>query len=58
MMEQLIAVARARGLRAMVGHVLAENRGMLTLCQKLGFGVADSTEGPTVKRVTLALTER
>jgi acetyltransferase len=55
MMEQLIAVARARGLRAMVGHVLAENRGMLALCQKLGFGVGDSAEGPMVKRVTLAL---
>lgn len=58
MMEQLVDVARARGLRAMVGHVLAENRGMLTLCQKLGFGVSDSAEGPMVKRVTLALTER
>ncbi|HSG77565.1 MAG TPA: bifunctional acetate--CoA ligase family protein/GNAT family N-acetyltransferase [Burkholderiales bacterium] len=58
MMEQLIDVARARGLRAMVGHVLAENRGMLALCQKLGFGVADSAEGPIVKRVRLALTER
>jgi acetyltransferase len=55
MMEQLVAVARARGLRAMVGHVLAENRGMLALCRKLGFGVADSAEGPMVKRVTLAL---
>ena len=58
MMAQLIAVARARGLRTMVGHVLAENRGMLTLCQKLGFGVGDSAEGPVVKRVTLALAER
>jgi len=57
MMEQLIGVARARGLRTMVGHVLAENRGMLTLCQKLGFGVGDSAEGPMVKRVTLALAE-
>jgi len=55
MMEQLIDVARARGLKAMVGHVLAENRGMLSLCQKLGFVVADSDEGPMVKRVTLAL---
>jgi acetyltransferase len=55
MMEQLIGVARARGLRAMVGHVLAENRGMLSLCQKLGFSVGDSSEGAMVKRVTLAL---
>mgnify|MGYP001271769833 CR=1 FL=1 len=55
MMEQLIGVARARGLRSMVGHVLAENRGMLSLCQKLGFVVSDSAEGPMVKRATLAL---
>ncbi|MDH3320150.1 MAG: bifunctional acetate--CoA ligase family protein/GNAT family N-acetyltransferase [Betaproteobacteria bacterium] len=57
MMEQLVAVARARGLRAMVGHVLAENRGMLALCQKLGFGAGDSAEGPMVKRITLPLAE-
>jgi len=57
LMEQLIAVARARGLRRMVGHVLAENRGMLALAQKLGFTVGDSAEGAMVKRVTLALAE-
>jgi acetyltransferase len=55
MMEQLIAVARARGLRSMLGHVLAENRGMLHLCQGLGFVIADSAEGPMVKRATLHL---
>jgi acetyltransferase len=55
MMEQLIAVARARGLRTMVGHVLAENRGMLHLCQGLGFVIGDSPEGPMVKRAVLAL---
>jgi len=57
MMVQLIEVARARDLRSMVGHVLGENRGMLALCQKLGFVVADSAEGPLVKRVTLALAQ-
>jgi acetyltransferase len=57
MMEQLIGAARARGLRAMVGHVLAENRGMLALCKVLGFGISDSAEGATVKRVSLALAE-
>jgi acetyltransferase len=55
MMEQLIAVARARGLRSMVGHVLAENRGMLHLCQSLGFAISDSAEGAMVKRATLTL---
>jgi len=57
MMQQLIEVARARDLRSMVGHVLGENRGMLALCQKLGFVVSDSAEGPMVKRVTLALAQ-
>jgi acetyltransferase len=55
LMEQLIAVARARGLRSMVGHVRAENRGMLTLAQKLGFVIGDSAEGASVKRAVLAL---
>jgi acetyltransferase len=55
MMAQLIDVARARGLRSMIGHVLAENRGMLQLCQNLGFAITDSAEGPMVKRATLAL---
>jgi L-amino acid N-acyltransferase YncA len=53
----LIEVARARDLRSMVGHVLGENRGMIALCQKLGFVVSDSAEGPMVKRVTLALAQ-
>jgi acetyltransferase len=56
MMEQLVEVARARGgLRSMVGHVLAENRGMLELCRALGFVIADSAEGPMVKRAVLVL---
>ena len=55
LMGQLIDVARARGLRTMIGHVLAENRGMLQLCQGLGFAITDSLEGAMVKRATLAL---
>jgi acetyltransferase len=55
LMSQLIDVARARGLRTMIGHVLAENRGMLTLCQGLGFVISDSPEGAMLKRATLAL---
>ena len=55
LMTQLIDVARVRGLRSMVGHVLAENRGMLSLCQGLGFVISDSPEGPMLKRATLAL---
>ena len=55
MMTRLIDVARARGLQAMIGHVLGNNRGMLTLCQDLGFTVSDSADDPLVKRVTLML---
>ena len=55
LMSQLIEVARARGLRSMIGHVLAENRGMLQLCQSLGFVITDSIEGAMIKRATLLL---
>jgi acetyltransferase len=55
LMGQLIDVARARGLRSMIGHVLAENRGMLQLCQGLGFVITDSLEGAMIKRATLQL---
>ncbi|HUG76597.1 MAG TPA: hypothetical protein VML57_03835 [Burkholderiales bacterium] len=39
----------------MIGHVLAENRGMLRLCRNLGFSITDSAEGAMIKRATLAL---
>ncbi len=55
MMAALVDVARARGLREMLGHILAQNRGMLALCAELGFSIADSPEGPDTKRVVLAL---
>jgi len=55
MMALLIDVARARGLREMVGHVLAENGPMLALCEELGFESAASSEGPQVRRLLLAL---
>lgn len=55
MMTQLIAVAGTHGLQTMIGHVLGSNRGMLSLCQSLGFVVTENAEDPMVKRVTLAL---
>jgi acetyltransferase len=58
MMTLLIDVARTRGLREMVGHVLADNRPMLALCQSLGFESAESSEGPQVRRLSLALQPR
>jgi acetyltransferase len=55
MLERLIEVARLRGLKSMVGHVLAGNPGMLALCARLGFRIADHPEDMSLKRVTLAL---
>jgi acetyltransferase len=58
LLTHLIEVARSRGMREMMGHVLADNRSMLTLCEALGFSVSDSSEGPQVRRVSLALQVR
>jgi acetyltransferase len=56
LMELLIEVARARSLKAMVGHILANNQGMLNLCAELGFMIGESPDGPTLKRAVLHLT--
>ena len=56
LMELLIEVARARGLKAMVGHILANNEAMLELCADLGFAIGESPDGPTLKRALLPLT--
>ncbi len=52
LMEALIAHLRQRGTRHLVGEVLAENRGMRALCQRLGF--AEKPDGDVVL-VSLAL---
>ena len=58
MMTLLIDVARARGLREMIGHVLSENRGMLGLSESLGFTAGSDAEDPQVRRVSLPLVNR
>ena len=55
MLERLIEVARTRGLKAMVGQVLAENQPMLALSRKLGFEVSGHPDDGALKRVTLVL---
>jgi acetyltransferase len=55
LLETLIRVARIRGLRGMVGHVLSINQPMLALADKLGFVIADNPEDATAKHVTLDL---
>ena len=55
LLSELIAVARIRGLRAMIGDVLASNTAMLGLVLKLGFGVKVADEDWSMRRVSLEL---
>jgi acetyltransferase len=48
LMQMLMNVARDRGLSIMEGDVLAENRKMRRLCEKLGFRVARNPNDPEV----------
>jgi acetyltransferase len=48
LMHMLMNVARDRGLSIMEGDVLAQNRKMLRLCEKLGFRVARNPADPEV----------
>ena len=48
LMERLIAVARERGVRRLVGEVLRENGPMLGLLRSLGFRQAATLEGEVV----------
>lgn len=55
LLSELIAVARKRGLRAMIGDVLASNAAMLGLVLKLGFEVNVAAEDFSMRRVSLEL---
>jgi len=55
MLERLIEVACSRGLRTMVGHILASNQPMLGLCGKLGFRISNHPEDAFSKRAVLDL---
>jgi len=44
LMQHLMDVARDRGLRVMQGEVMANNREMLKLAEKLGFKAKPSEE--------------
>jgi acetyltransferase len=50
----LLDLAREKGLKTMLGDVLASNRPMLGLLTRLGFTVGEGEE-PTVKRVAKAI---
>ena len=55
LMGCLFEVARDKGLKVMEGEVLAANRSMLGLVERLGFSVRTSEEDPSVKQVKKAL---
>lgn len=55
LMRRIIDHGRSRGLRAIVGEVLLENRPMLRLCEVLGFTRRTTPDDPGVAHVTLTL---
>jgi GNAT superfamily N-acetyltransferase len=48
LLETLMRAARARGFARMEEYILATNKAMLGLAQRLGFAKLESSEGPTV----------
>lgn len=58
LMEELMTVARARGLETMRGQVLGANTRMLDFCRSLGFAVHISPEDTTTRVVERKLLER
>lgn len=55
MMEALIAVARERGLRVMMGHILGSNDKMLKLATDLGFRLSTDPQDASLKQAVLIL---
>jgi acetyltransferase len=57
LMQRLIAYARERGVRELVGDVLPDNHRMLALCRSLGFTVELGHHGSDPVRVSLRLAD-
>ena len=55
LMQALMTAARAAGMRAMYGDVLASNHKMLRLMGKLGFGVKFNEQDARMMRVEISL---
>jgi acetyltransferase len=55
MMEHILSYARARGVRTVFGEVLAENKSMRGLAQRLGFSETFAPGEPGVVEVSLKL---
>jgi len=57
-MEALIGVARDRGLKVMMGHIMAGNGAMLRLATALGFSVGTDPHDASLKQAVLDLRAR
>jgi acetyltransferase len=55
LMEMLIEYARAEGISALQGEVLAENATMLRMCAELGFDIAQSPTDSNIRLVKLPI---
>jgi acetyltransferase len=55
LMKRIIDYAKSRGLREIIGHVLAENTTMLKLCEELGFNIERNLEDTSGVLVRLKL---
>ena len=55
MMQHMIANAKAKGLKAVRGQVLADNTTMLKMCGELGFHSTNDPDEPGVMTVELLL---
>ena len=55
LLERLATIARKRGVQRLYGDVLAINRPMLGLVQKLGFVLSRNPDDPALTRATLDL---
>jgi acetyltransferase len=55
LMQIMIAYARAKGLRAIEGKVLHENKAMLDMCRQFGFAIAIDPKNAAICDVRLGL---
>jgi acetyltransferase len=55
LMQMMIAYGRAKGLRAIEGKVLHENKPMLEMCRQFGFEIAIDPKNASICDVRLAL---
>jgi RimJ/RimL family protein N-acetyltransferase len=58
LMRRMIEWSKAARIKTITGLVLADNAGMLKLCEQLGFRVSDYMPDRDIKRVSLSLADR